>query len=416
MATDRKKVVKKQVEYSSSDSDSSSDSPSSASESSSNSSGSESSSCTSSSGSSSASSSSDSSSASSASESSSEGSSNESSSDNSSSGSSSEDSSSDNEAVNGGGKKSYDSSSDSSSDSGSDDESEDEKVQENNKRSKATASTQQPKRNAPSANEGSDASKTLFVGNLSYETEKDSLYAEFESCGQIVDVRVITDKTTGRSRGFGYVQFADHASALKGLELAGRLIDGRAINVDMSNDKTPSASGSGNNSGRSTPRVHNDKLSNPSRTLFVSNLAWSTTRDGLADAFSNLDGYSDCRVKTERETGRPAGFGYVDFGSIEEAKSALEQMAGTEIDGRAVRLDFASERPATPPGGNGPRGGGSGFGGGRGGGFGGRGDFGGRGGSRGGGFGGGRGGSRGGAPHRASSGIQSFSGKRTSFD
>ncbi len=43
--------------------------------------------------------------------------------------------------------------------------------------------------------------RLFFVGNLSYETEKDSLYAEFESCGQIVDVRVITDKTTGRSRG-----------------------------------------------------------------------------------------------------------------------------------------------------------------------------------------------------------------------
>ena len=73
-------------------------------------------------------------------------------------------------------------------------------------------------------------------------------------------------------------------------------------------------------------------------------------------------------------------------------------MAGTEIDGRAVRLDFASERPATPLRENGPRARGGGFGG-----------FGGRGGSSGGGYGDRRGGSRGGAPHRASSGIQSFS-------
>ena len=52
-----------------------------------------------------------------------------------------------------------------------------------------------------------------------------------------------------------------------------------------------------------------------------------------------------------RETGNPKGFGYVTFGSIDEAKAAFEAMTGAEIAGRPVRLDYATPRPERSEGG-----------------------------------------------------------------
>ena len=168
-----------------------------------------------------------------------------SSSDNSSSGSSSSDDSagSDSDSSNHAAASSSDAKSDDSSasekssdSSSSDDE---EEVNGNNKRGKSQDSTQPPKRN-PSPESSSEGSKTLFVGNLSFKVDKDWLHSEFESCGQLVDVRIVHDRATGRPKGFGYVQFADHDSVVKGLELKGRVVDGRPINVDFSTDKAPS--------------------------------------------------------------------------------------------------------------------------------------------------------------------------------
>ena len=127
------------------------------------------------------------------------------------------------------------------------------------------------------------------------------------------------------------------------------------------------------------------------------------------------------RLPTDRETGAPKGFGYVEMESIEEATAAFEALQGADMAGRALRLDYAGARPENN---DSPRGGRGGFGG-RGGGRGGFGDRGGRGGGRGrGGFGdrggrGGRGGrgDRGGSSSRGTNrgGFGDFSGKKTTF-
>lgn len=113
------------------------------------------------------------------------------------------------------------------------------------------------------------------------------------------------------------------------------------------------------------------------------------------------------RLPTEQETGRPKGFGYVTFSSIDEARAAMSQN-GYELEGRAIRLDYSTPRPDRGAGGGfGGRGGGRG-GGGRGGGRG-RGGFGDRGGrGRGGGAPRGRGGF-----NKASGGIPSGGGAGT---
>ena len=72
----------------------------------------------------------------------------------------------------------------------------------------------------------------LFIGSLAYATTDDSLKAHFEQIGEVESARVMTDRDTGRSRGFGFVTFVSEDNNQKAIaELDGKDLDGRAINV-----------------------------------------------------------------------------------------------------------------------------------------------------------------------------------------
>ncbi|MBI5528551.1 MAG: RNA-binding protein [Deltaproteobacteria bacterium] len=78
----------------------------------------------------------------------------------------------------------------------------------------------------------------LFVGSLAWATNDEGLRAAFEKFGQITEAKVITDRQTGRSRGFGFVTFADDAAADKAkTEMDGKMLDGRAIKVDFPRER-----------------------------------------------------------------------------------------------------------------------------------------------------------------------------------
>ena len=135
--------------------------------------------------------------------------------------------------------------------------------------------------------------------------------------------------------------------------------------------------------------------------LYVGNLSFQTTEATLRAALENGGRQvREVAMITDRETGRPKGFAFVTMGTEADAKSAISELDGQQLDGRPLRVNEAEERPARGGGGGG---GGRSFGGGGGGGGysggsgGGRGGYGGGGGGRGGyGGGGGRGGGGGG--------------------
>ena len=134
-----------------------------------------------------------------------------------------------------------------------------------------------------------------------------------------------------------------------------------------------------------------------STRLYVGNLNFNTSTESVRAAFEEFGAVSDVHLVSDRETGRPRGFGFVTMGTPEEAKKAIEGMDGQMLDGRPLRVNEAEERPARGGGGGGGGfrgGGGGGFLGGGGGGVGYGGDRGGGGygGDRGGGGGGGYGG------------------------
>ncbi|MDD3679307.1 MAG: RNA-binding protein [Candidatus Shapirobacteria bacterium] len=76
--------------------------------------------------------------------------------------------------------------------------------------------------------------KKLYVGNLSYEVDRDKMKDFFSGAGQVVDSVVITDRATGRSKGFGFVEMATEEEASKALEMFnGKDFEGRTIKVDF---------------------------------------------------------------------------------------------------------------------------------------------------------------------------------------
>ena len=89
-------------------------------------------------------------------------------------------------------------------------------------------------------------SKKLFVGGLSWGTTDDGLHSAFSPYGEIVEAKVITDRETGRSRGFGFVTFTNDEGATKAItEMNGTELDGRTIKVNEAEDKPPRSGGGG---------------------------------------------------------------------------------------------------------------------------------------------------------------------------
>jgi cold-inducible RNA-binding protein len=91
--------------------------------------------------------------------------------------------------------------------------------------------------------------KKLFVGGLSWGTNDDTLREAFSRFGSISEARVIMDRETGRSRGFGFITFDDDQDAVNAMnEMNGKEIDGRSIKVNEAQEK-PAGGGGGGGGG-----------------------------------------------------------------------------------------------------------------------------------------------------------------------
>ena len=96
------------------------------------------------------------------------------------------------------------------------------------------------------------AQQNLFVGSLAYATTDDSLKSFFAQIGEVTSARVITDRDSGRSKGFGFVEFASEDDNQKAVDqLNGKELDGRPINVSLARPKEDRPRRDFNHSGSS---------------------------------------------------------------------------------------------------------------------------------------------------------------------
>lgn len=138
----------------------------------------------------------------------------------------------------------------------------------------------------------------MFVGNLSWNVDDEWLYREFEEFGEISGARVISDKATGRSKGFGYVDFnnaANCAAALKAKK--GTMIDGREANVDFS---TPRDNNAPRERANDRATKFGDSTNPPSDTLFLGNLSFGADENMIGEAFGVHGTVVNVRLPTDQ--------------------------------------------------------------------------------------------------------------------
>lgn len=181
---------------------------------------------------------------------------------------------------------------------------------------------------------------SVFIGNLNYDVSDEQIT---DMCNDILGegvlqrVRLVTDRLTGRLRGFGHLDFNSPEEATAAIaKLDGFDFMGRALKADHAQKRDPAT--------RPAPG------SRPSRenSVFIGNLAWDVNEElaveMLNDVLGPNGGFTTVRIASDRETGKPRGFGHVDFKDRESAERAIVELNGMEVLGRQLRADFAQRR------------------------------------------------------------------------
>ena len=90
----------------------------------------------------------------------------------------------------------------------------------------------------------------LYVGNLAFHTTEDVLLRAFQACGEVVEAKLILDRETGRSRGFGFVVMSNAEEAQRAIsQMNGADLDGRALRVNEAEERKPRSGGGGGGGG-----------------------------------------------------------------------------------------------------------------------------------------------------------------------
>ena len=185
-----------------------------------------------------------------------------------------------------------------------------------------------------------DEPREVFVGNLSFKSDENSIREYLTFYGEVTKVKVLSDQQ-GRSKGVAFVEFADHTSAQKCVTEGGSL-DGRDLKINFSNQKPAGARA-----------VVTDPSAEGSDTLFCGNLKFEATEDDLRALFETVGEVRDIRIAKD-ESGSSRGFAHIQYMSPDDAKEALS-LNGQMVNGRPVRLDLsAPKKPGFGGGGRSP--------------------------------------------------------------
>ncbi|MBA0552424.1 hypothetical protein Golob_023234 [Gossypium lobatum] len=186
------------------------------------------------------------------------------------------------------------------------------------------------------ASEPSEEAK-LFVGNLPYDVDSQSLAMLFEKAGTVEIAEVIYNSDTEQSRGFGFITMSSVEEAEKAAEtFNGYDLNGRLLTVNK-------ASPRGSRIDQS-PRVYEQAF-----RVYAGNLPWGVDNTRLEQIFSEHGKVLEARVVYDRETGRSRGFGFVTMSSETELNDAIAALDGQSLDGRALRVNVAEQKPRRSP-------------------------------------------------------------------
>ncbi|XP_020262710.1 RNA-binding protein CP33, chloroplastic-like, partial [Asparagus officinalis] len=177
--------------------------------------------------------------------------------------------------------------------------------------------------------------RKVYAVNLPWSLSGPDIEKLFGECGAVNDVEIIKQRN-GKSRGFAFITMASHEEAQAVVDKFDSFeLSGRIIRVEFAKSFTKP-------SPPSPPPTSSPK-SEGRYKIYASNLAWKVRANNLRDFFSDKFKPISARVVFETPSGRSAGYGFVGFATMEEAKAAVSEMDGKELMGRPLRLKI-SER------------------------------------------------------------------------
>jgi RNA recognition motif-containing protein len=175
--------------------------------------------------------------------------------------------------------------------------------------------------------------KRIYVGNLPSHTTEHELRGLFERAGPVVSVRLVTDRDTGRAKGFGFVEMGREEAEHAIRQLNRAELHGHTLSVTEARPR-PEASAT-----RGLPSVR----------LFVGNLPYTATAQELRDFFSAVGLVAAVSLPVERESGKPRGFAFVEFPDRAQAAEAVRRFHAQPFHGRALVVTEAQARESRPP-------------------------------------------------------------------
>ncbi|XP_057767354.1 UBP1-associated protein 2A-like [Salvia miltiorrhiza] len=182
------------------------------------------------------------------------------------------------------------------------------------------------------------SNRKIFVHSLNWDTAEETLFEEFAKYGEIEDCRLVTDKITGQSKGYGFVLFKTCRAARQALKEPQKLIDRRMTSSQLAS-VGPIAAGS------PLPR----KLQQPmpgytQRKIFVTNVGEELDPEKLKDFFSKYGEIEEGPLGLDRETGKPKGFCLFTYKTVESAKLALSE-PHKQFEGVTLHCQHAIDGP-----------------------------------------------------------------------
>lgn len=175
---------------------------------------------------------------------------------------------------------------------------------------------------------------TIFVGDLAADVTDYVLQETFKSVySSVKGAKVVTDRITGRTKGYGFVKFADESEQLRAMtEMNGVLCSSRPMRIGPAANKKPM--GTPQKATYQNPQATQGESDPNNTTIFVGGLDPSVAEEHLRQVFSP---YGEL-VHVKIVAGKRCGF--VQFGSRASAEQALSSLNGTQLGGQSIRLSW----------------------------------------------------------------------------
>jgi polyadenylate-binding protein len=181
----------------------------------------------------------------------------------------------------------------------------------------------------------------VYVKNFGDDFTDEQLFTMFGQYGKIMSAKVMVDHVTGRSRGFGFVSYADHEPAMKAVdELNGTNVNGHVLYCGRAQKRKE-------RQAELQRRFEAEKMERYSKyqgvNLYVKNLEDEVDDERLRKEFSKFGNITSAKVMSD-EVGVSKGFGFVCFSSPEEATKAVTEMNGRIIVSKPLYVALAQRK------------------------------------------------------------------------